>query len=165
MREGRLRIEGFRRENLTPNGYDLTVAEVLLRATGEVVTEGAARIPPKASFLVSTAEVVALPSDLVGDLWMRSTWARRGLLASFGKVDAGFEGTLTLGAFNAAEEAVELPLGEAFAQITFHELRTPSEGSYEERSGSYQGQRGVTLPRSEGPGRSGPGSERSREPP
>ncbi len=114
---------------------------------------------------MSTAEVVALGPDLAGDLWIRSTWARRGFLASFGKVDAGFEGTLTLGAFNAAEEAVELPIGESFAQITFHELVSRSESPYEERSGAYQGQRGVTLPRSGGPGRSDPGSGSSRGPP
>ncbi len=165
MAAGRLRIQGFREEHLTPNGYDLTVGEVLLRATDRTVREGVACIPSHASFLVSTAEVVALGPDLAGDLWIRSTWARRGFLASFGKVDAGFEGTLTLGAFNAAEEAVELPIGESFAQITFHELVSRSESPYEERSGAYQGQRGVTLPRSGGPGRSDPGSGSSRGPP
>lgn len=162
---GRLRIEGFRKTNLTPNGYDLTVGEVLLRDSEEVVKEGIARISSHASFLVSTAEVVTLGPDLVGDLWIRSTWARRGFLGSFGKVDAGFDGTLTLGAFNAAGEAVELPIGETFAQITFHELVTPSERSYQDRSGTYQGQRGVTLPRSGGPARSGPGSGSSLGPP
>ena len=66
-------------------------------------------------------------------------------MASFGKIDAGFEGTLTLGAYNATDETIEMPIGERFCQMVFETLTSASEKSYEKRSGHYQGQTGITL--------------------
>ena len=68
-------------------------------------------------------------------------------LAAFGMVDAGFSGTLTFGALNGGSDVLELPIGERFAQIVFLSLESPSSETYEKRSGTYQGQRGVTLER------------------
>ncbi len=143
----RLRIGGFRPENLTPNGYDLTIAEVVvLGGKEETVRSGSARIPPHTRFAVSTIEVVDLGPDITAQLWLRTTWARKGVLSGFGKVDAGFRGTLTLGGYNAnASEAVELPIGERFAQIVFEDLTSPAEKAYGERSGHWQDQKGVRL--------------------
>ena len=147
VESGRLRIEGFREENLTPNGYDLTIAEVaVLAREPETVRSGTAKVPPQGRFAVSTAEVVELGPDVTAQLWLRTTWARRGVLAAFGKVDAGFRGTLTLPACNASPfDVLELPVGERFAQIVFEDLTSPAEKVYEQRSGNYQDQRGVRL--------------------
>lgn len=152
-----MRIEGFREQNLTPNGYDLTIAEVLLPDLDRSVKEGKAMIPSQTWFLVGTVEYLELSPLLAGDLWIRTTWARRGVVPSFGKVDAGFQGNLTLSAFNGSGKELALPIGETFAQVTFHLLRTPASGTYGERSGSYMGQRGVTLSKPSGRSRSGPG--------
>ncbi|MFQ5986685.1 MAG: dCTP deaminase [Thermoplasmata archaeon] len=153
MMDGKLQIRGFREENLTPNGYDLTVAELALPDTDTSKTEGSLAIPPRTRFLVSTEETVLLGPRVAGDLWIRTTWARQGILPSFGKVDAGFEGTLTLSAFNTSERPVEIAIGDTFAQIAFHEVRTPPEATYPESSGTYQGQSGVTPARSGDQGR------------
>ncbi len=139
-----LKISGFQESCLTPNGYDLRIAEVRT-ADGGVVDSGIASIPPGSMFYVSTAESVGLPSDVCAQLWLRTTWIRRGAVGAFGKIDAGFEGTLTLGAFNASEEALQLPIGERFCQMVFEALHSPAERAYSERSGNYQGQKGVTL--------------------
>jgi dCTP deaminase len=143
----RLRIGGFRPENLTPNGYDLTVAEVAIVATKpRTVQEGTARVPPQTRFAVATLEVVELGPDITAQLWLRTTWARKGVLASFGKVDAGFRGTLTLAAFNANRRgALEVKIGDRFAQIVFEDLASPAERVYGERSGHWQDQQGVRL--------------------
>lgn len=143
----RLRIGGFKSESLTPNGYDLAIAEVVIVDSKEtVVREGTAKVPPQTRFAVSTLEVVDLGPDITAQLWLRTTWARRGVLASFGKVDAGFRGTLTLPALNANPSGlVELKIGERFAQIVFEDLSTPAERVYAERSGHYQDQHGVRL--------------------
>ncbi|OGS51187.1 MAG: dCTP deaminase [Euryarchaeota archaeon RBG_16_68_12] len=143
----RLRIGGFRPENLTPNGYDLTIAEVaVLGAKPETVRSGIAKVPPQTRFAVATVEVVDLGADVTAQLWLRTTWARRGVITGFGKVDAGFRGTLTLGGYNAnASEVVELPIGERFAQIVFEDLTSPAEKAYGERSGHWQDQKGVRL--------------------
>lgn len=157
MMDGKLRIEGFREENLTPNGYDVTIGEVLIPSVGKPVRRGSVEVPPRTRFLVGTKESFELGPRLVADIWLRTTWARRGILASFGKVDAGFKGNLTLGGFNASEEEVEIAVGDTFAQVTFHELRSHPTSTYAERSGNYQGQVGITPPKPSGRRRSEPG--------
>lgn len=143
IEEGELTIDGFKRENLTPNGYDLTIEEVSVEGR-RAETEGRALIPSNTWFVVSTEEYVEFPGGITGELWIRTTWARKGIIPSFGMIDAGFEGDLTLSAFNTCRE-VEIPIGETFAQIVFHLLSQESDKQYEERSGNYQGQRGVNL--------------------
>jgi dCTP deaminase len=147
MDAGRLRVEGFRPENLTPNGYDLTIGEVAVLLKDPVTEKsGVAQVPPLSRFAVSTAEVVELGGTVTASLWLRTTWIRRGVVASFGKIDAGFRGTLTLGAFNAdASASLAVPIGERFAQVVFEDLTSPAEKTYGERSGHYQDQRGVRL--------------------
>lgn len=145
MDQGRLAIENFDERNLTPNGYDVTVAEVFVPATGSKTTRGSATVWPSTRFAVSTLEVFALGPDLCADIWLRTTWARRGVLGSFGKIDAGFRGTLTLAAFNASHEAIEIPIGERFAQVVFEALTSPVKAGYAARSGHYQDQSGVKL--------------------
>jgi dCTP deaminase len=66
-------------------------------------------------------------------------------MASFGKVDAGFQGTLTISCYNANDEPVDIPIGDRFCQIVFEHLSTHPDALYSERSGTYQNQRGVTL--------------------
>lgn len=148
MARGDLRIEPFDPAALTPNGVDLRVAEVLVPASGpDALRTGTAEVPPLARFLVSTRERVALGPTLAGQLWIRSSWARRGALAAFGKVEAGFEGTLTVGCFNASHEALRVPIGDRFCQLALEALSSPAERGYAQRSGAYQGQQGITLAR------------------
>lgn len=145
---GELGLDPFEEKNLTPNGYDLSVAEVLVRSANTKVTTGTATVPAGGSFLVSTREIVRMPSDVAGQLWIRSSYARRGVLAAFGKVEAGFEGTLTIGAFNAGPDPVVIPVGDRFCQLAFEKMHSIPEKLYKDRSGNYQGQRGVTLAKS-----------------
>lgn len=85
--------------------------------------------------------------QITSQLWIRSSYARKGIMASFGKVDAGFHGTLTFGCFNASDTDVEIPIGDRFCQIVFENLASVPKALYQERSGTYQNQRGVTLQR------------------
>ena len=140
-----LGIEPFIQKNLTPNGYDLSIEEVFIRSTGEHIKDGIAVIPPLTWFAISTKEFVKMGPQLTSQLWIRSSYARKGILASFGKVDAGFHGTLTFGCFNASDANVEIPIGDRFCQIIFEHLENIPKALYHERSGTYQNQRGVTL--------------------
>jgi dCTP deaminase len=142
-----LGIEPFFRKNLTPNGYDLSIEEVYLRITDTHIKEGVAVIPPLTWFAISTKEFVTMGPRITSQLWIRSSYARKGILASFGKVDAGFHGTLTFGCFNASDTEVEIPIGDRFCQIVFEHLDQTPKALYQERSGTYQNQRGVTLQR------------------
>jgi len=142
---GELEIEPFSEKSLTPNGYDLSAGSVLVPSTGQRTGKGAAAVPPGSWFVVGTVERVRLGRGLCGQLWLRSSFARKGILATFGKIDAGFDGSLTVSAFNASGAVFEMPLGERFCQMVVEELDSPAEKAYAERSGRFQHQTGITL--------------------
>lgn len=143
---GRFSADPWHPEDLTPNGLDLRIGSVLVpTVAASPFTAGRVTVPPLSRFVVGTLTVVRMPPDATGSLWVRSSYARRGVLASFGKVDAGFEGNLTLGAFNASHEPIEVPIGDRFCQVVLEPLASPPMMDYAERSGNYQGQRGITL--------------------
>ena len=52
LKRGALRIEGFREENLTPNGYDVTIEEIWIPGRDSRFTEGAAEIPGREWFVI-----------------------------------------------------------------------------------------------------------------
>ncbi|MEM3027384.1 MAG: dCTP deaminase [Candidatus Bathyarchaeia archaeon] len=145
MHSGQISIEPFIEERLTPNGYDLSIAELLIPAQGLRIVSDKARIPPLTWFLVGTLEKISLGAKVSAQLWIKSSWARRGVLGSFGKVDAGFQGTLTLSALNASQNPLEITIGDPFVQIVFETLISEAELTYEKRSGRYQGQMGIKL--------------------
>ena len=145
LAKGEIQIEPFDERHLTPNGYDVSVEEVVVPAAKGPSRPD--RIPPRTRFAVSTRESIRLGRHVAGQIWLRTTWARRGVVAAFGMIDAGFSGTLTFGAFNASPDPLELPIGDRFAQVVFLTLDSPASETYDQRSGTYQGQRGVTLGR------------------
>ena len=142
-----LGIDPFDPKNLTPNGYDLSIAEILLKSTDTHINTGIAQIPPQTWFVISTNEFLEMGPQIASQLWIRSSYARKGIMAAFGKVDAGFHGTLTISCFNANNSIVEIPIGDRFCQIVFEKLSSIPEELYEKRSGNYQHQRGITLDR------------------
>lgn len=144
LMKGDLKIVPFSEENLTPNGYDLSIGEIYIRKTNEHVREGKIIIPPLTWFAISTMEFVDLSNRITAQLWIRSSYARKGVFASFGKVDAGFRGNLTIGCFNA-DRKLEIGIGDKFCQIVFELLEREAEKTYEKRSGHYQDQKGIRL--------------------
>lgn len=152
---GKIDISPFSEVQLTPNGYDLAIAEVLLPDTGQTFSAGAFEVPPLTRFMVSTLEKVRLGPTMSAQIWLRTSWARRGVIASFGMVDAGFDGTLTFGAFNSSSSPLEVTVGDTFAQLVVEELTGRAEALYAQRSGHYQDQRGVTLAATPGQGGGG----------
>ncbi len=140
-----LSIEPFVEKNLTPNGYDLSIEEIFIKKTNQQIKTGLAVIPPLSWFAISTKEFVKMGSNISSQLWIRSSYARKGIMASFGKVDAGFHGTLTISCFNANDTELEIPIGDRFCQIVFEQLQTTPSELYEKKSGNYQNQRGIKL--------------------
>jgi dCTP deaminase len=140
-----LSIEPFLQHHLTPNGYDLSVEEVYIKKNQQYFREGKAIIPGLTWFVISTREFIKMGPSIASQLWIRSSYARKGIMASFGKVDAGFHGTLTISCFNANDDEIEIPIGDRFCQIVFEFLSNIPCELYENRSGTYQNQRGITL--------------------
>jgi len=145
LKDSSLKIGSFVEGNLTPNGYDVTIEEVWIPGLNVRTKTGVAKVPGGEMFIIGTKEYLEFPEDLVGQIWIRTSWARKGILSSFGRIDAGFHGNLTFSAINASKETVQVPIGDRFAQVVFEELKSRPGKSYKERSGNYQGQRGITL--------------------
>ena len=82
METGYLGISDYHERGLTPNGYDLRIAEIAIRGDDEKKTEGTVTIPPRTMFYVSTIERVRFPDDLCAQLWLRTTWFRAELLTN-----------------------------------------------------------------------------------
>ncbi|NJE06014.1 dCTP deaminase [Thermococcus sp. M36] len=137
-------IEPFSEKSLQPAGYDLRVGrEAYINGKLiDVESEGKIVIPPKTHALILTLERVKLPDDVMGDMKLRSSLAREGLLGSFAWVDPGWDGNLTLALFNASDEPVELAYGERFVQIAFIRLEGSAEKPYR---GNYQGSQHLAL--------------------
>ncbi|MCD6373430.1 MAG: dCTP deaminase [Thermococcus sp.] len=137
-------IEPFNEKSLQPAGYDLRVGDEAY-VQGRIIDvkkESRVLIPPKTYALVLTLERVKLPDDVMGDMKLRSSLAREGLIGSFAWVDPGWDGNLTLSLYNASDEPVELEHGERFVQIAFIRLESPAKNPYR---GSYQGSRRIAL--------------------
>jgi len=139
----RMDVTPWNPDDLTPNGLDLRISHLLV--DGVTHKKGTVEVPPMTRFVVGTVETMRMPTDAVGSLWIRSSYARRGVLASFGKVDAGFHGNLTIGAFHTGAEPLQVPVGDRFCQIVMENLQSPIQKAYNERSGNYQNQTGITL--------------------
>ena len=136
-------IEPFKKANLTPNGYDLTVKEIEI-PDKKKISKGDLSIPPNQRFAISTKEIISCGENYCAQLWLRTSWARKGIICSFGKIDSGFRGNLTLLGLNSSEDEVAIEIGNTFAQIVFEKLSTPAKELYSDRSGSYQNQKGIT---------------------
>ena len=145
MKKEELGIKPFVEKNLTPNGYDLSIEEVFIKKNDKHIKEGTAEIPPQTWFAISTKEFIKMGPKITSQLWIRSSYARRGVMASFGKVDAGFHGTLTISCFNSNDETLKIPIGDRFCQIVFENMSSVPSELYDKKSGNYQNQRGIKL--------------------
>jgi dCTP deaminase len=90
--------------------------------------------------LAATLERVELGGGLLGNLHIRSSLAREGVLASLALVDPGFRGQLTISLFNGSKKLIRLQAGERFVQLTLVKLGRGAARKYE---GRYQDSAGV----------------------
>jgi len=120
-------IEPFNEEQLTPNGYDVS-------------SNKHTYILPKECKVIVTNEALKIPNNVVAQIWLKTKWARKGVQATFGMIDAGFHGTLALSLYNGSEELISISKGKTVAQVVFFKLDRPVEKEYVERSGNYQHQ-------------------------
>ena len=100
---------------------------------------------PGALALVPTLEWVVIPTDLIGAVTARSTWAREGLsIATATLIEPGYKGIVTLELANLGEIPIALYPGLEIAQISFtkvvgaakREDRAQFRLSFEPRQGS-----------------------------
>jgi len=87
--------------------------------------------------LASTVERFTMPTDVVGIVHDKSSWARRGLCVQNTVIEPGWCGYLTLELTNHGVGWLHLERGVPLAQVVFHRLDKPSERPY---TGKYQDQ-------------------------
>ncbi|MCY0868834.1 MAG: dCTP deaminase [Desulfurococcus sp.] len=100
-------------------------------------------VNPLEHVLTTTLEYVEFPSDLVGLVNLRSTFARYGLYIPPTVIDAGFKGNITIELVGSTIPVKVYP-GQRFLHLILARTSSPVYRPY---SGKYQGQTGVTPPK------------------
>jgi dCTP deaminase len=104
-------------------------------------------IPPNSFALASTVEYFRIPRNVLTICLGKSTYARCGIIVNVTPFEPEWEGYVTLEFSNTTPLPAKIYANEGVAQVIFFEASEECEVSYKERSGKYQGQTGVTLPR------------------
>lgn len=132
LKSGAVTIAPFSAPSLSPAGYDLRAGMAYAIPVGKVE-------------LVHTMERVELPADIAGQIFIRSSFAREGLVGSFALVDPGFRGQLTLAFLNMGKADAAIAEGERVAQLVLTRLESPAEkpyaGRYQDSKGSVESKR------------------------
>ena len=104
-------------------------------------------IPPNSFALASTVEFLRIPRSVLTVCLGKSTYARCGIIVNVTPLEPEWEGHVTLEFSNTTPLPAKIYANEGVAQMLFFEADEVCETSYRDRGGKYQGQRGVTLPK------------------
>src|SRR5574344_2823399 len=104
-------------------------------------------IPPNSFALARTVEYFRIPRNVLTVCLGKSTYARCGIIVNVTPLEPEWEGHVTLEFSNTTPLPAKIYAGEGCAQMLFLESDEECETSYKDRGGKYQGQQGVTLPR------------------
>ncbi len=104
-------------------------------------------IPPNSFALARTVEYFRIPRSVLTICLGKSTYARCGIIVNVTPLEPEWEGHVTLEFSNTTPLPAKIYAREGCAQVLFLEGDEVCETSYKDRGGKYQGQRGVTLPR------------------
>ncbi len=104
-------------------------------------------IPPNSFALARTVEYFRIPRNVLTICLGKSTYARCGIIVNVTPFEPEWEGHVTLEFSNTTPLPAKIYANEGVAQVIFFEAAEDCEVSYKDRGGKYQGQIGVTLPK------------------
>jgi len=104
-------------------------------------------IPPNSFALARTVEYFRIPRKVLVVTLGKSTYARCGCIVNVTPLEPEWEGHVTLEFSNTTPLPAKIYANEGVAQMLFFESDEVCATSYKDRGGKYQGQRGVTLPK------------------
>lgn len=104
-------------------GYDIRIKETVTLAPGDFS-------------LASTVERFDMPTDILGLVKNKSSWARVGLNVFETVIEPGWNGFLTIEMVNLSKFTVHIKAGDPIAQVLFFETDEDTVGY----SGKYQDQ-------------------------
>jgi dCTP deaminase len=104
-------------------------------------------IPPNSFALCETVETVSMPRDCLAICVGKSTYARCGIIVNVTPIEPEWRGKITLEISNTTPLPAKIYANEGVAQLLFLKGDQVCEISYADKSGKYQDQRGLTLPK------------------
>ena len=104
-------------------------------------------IPPNSFALARTIEYFRIPRDVLTVCLGKSTYARCGIIVNVTPFEPEWEGHVTIEISNTTPLPAKIYANEGIAQVLFFQSDESCEVSYKDKSGKYQAQRGVTLPK------------------
>jgi dCTP deaminase len=104
-------------------------------------------IPPNSFALARTVEYFRIPRDVLTVCLGKSTYARCGIIVNVTPFEPEWEGHVTIEISNTTPLPAKIYANEGIAQVLFFQSDESCEVSYKDKSGKYQAQRGVTLPK------------------
>lgn len=109
---------------VSPAGYDIRIDQEFCLSPNQFV-------------LASSIEHFNMPTNVIGIVHDKSTWARRGLCVQNTVIEPGWRGYLTLELTNHSSHGIFICQGSPIAQVVFHALDEITSDPYD---GKYQDQ-------------------------
>lgn len=104
-------------------------------------------IPPHSFVLGYSVEYYRIPREVLVICLGKSTYARCGLVVNVTPLEPEWEGHVTIEISNTTPLPAKVYANEGIAQLIFLQGSEICETSYADKSGKYQAQKGITLPR------------------
>ncbi len=104
-------------------------------------------IPPNSFALARSVEYFKIPRDVLTICVGKSTYARCGIIVNVTPFEPEWEGFVTLEISNSTPLPAKIYSNEGLCQILFFQGDEPCEISYKDKSGKYQKQAGIVLPK------------------
>lgn len=104
-------------------------------------------IAPNSFALGRTIEYFRIPRNTMTICVGKSTYARCGIITNVTPLEPGWEGHITLEISNTTTLPAKIYSHEGLVQVLFFQSDEPCETTYADRSGKYQGQKGITIPK------------------
>lgn len=96
-------------------------------------------IPPHSYVLGYSIEKFNMPSDVMGIVVGKSTYARSGIIANITPIESSWRGFLTIEVSNSSDLPARVYANEGIAQVIFFRGGEPSV-TYDNKNGKYQDQ-------------------------
>jgi len=173
MARTRAMIEPFAEQQIRPGisygvssyGYDFRLADEFKILNPSGVTEldpksstqdhfvdvkaESVLIPANSFVLGRSLEYFRIPREVVTVCFGKSTYARCGVLVNVTPFEPEWEGFATVSLANTGPRPVRVYAGEGIAQLLFLEGNEICQTSYKDKKGKYQGQKAITLSKSD----------------
>ncbi len=104
-------------------------------------------IPPNSFALATSIEYFKIPRETIVICLGKSTYARCGIVVNVTPLEPEWEGHVTIEISNTSPLPARIYANEGIAQLIFLGADELCMTSYADKSGKYQAQKGITLPK------------------